>query len=167
MADMGNIIDFNNMDGLPPLVIQKLNNNFWNLINMIPISQVVISSGYSLPDPRVDETIFYDIETGDLYTWYYYENFDPNVYDEPYWGWKKLDVGFIHVEDNSPENSSYIRQEEFIWYDLSSSMIYFWLKVPGEMNTSWISLNDFAVSAVTRWLGDSDNVDLLKSILGI
>lgn len=32
MADMSNIVDFNNSDGLPPDVVRKLNNNFWHVV---------------------------------------------------------------------------------------------------------------------------------------
>lgn len=46
MKGTGYIVDFNSSDGLPPLVVQKLNFNFKNAVGLMPS---VVSSGGSIP----------------------------------------------------------------------------------------------------------------------
>ena len=164
---MSNIVDFNNSDGLPPDVVRKLNNNFWHVVMKMFDPDVVMVSGATLPEPRTNETLFYNTVTGELYIWFYHENFDPNVYTEPYWGWKLVDIGFIHVENDNPGHSSYIRQREFIWYDTSTATIYLWFKPSGQMSAGWHSLKQAVDGYIVDWLGVQSNVNLLKSILGI
>ena len=140
MADMTNIVDFNNSDGLPPGVVQKLNNNFWHTISKILTPQIVVSAGSTKPDPRTDETLFYDTITGDLYIW---REFQGN------WGWDKIDIGYIHVDLYNPYDSrtTYTRKNEFLWIATSDDHfmppIYVWARDPSNNLIYWVPLQDF------------------------
>lgn len=173
MADMTNIVDFNNSDGLPPLVIQKLNNNFWNVIHKIIEDEIVIVASVTAPEPRTDETLWYKNDTGELYIW---REFDGN------WGWDKIDIGYIHVDTVGPYDSgvTYTRKNEFIWIATNpnhgiSPPIYFWGDDPrGEYGTGWYPFEFFVEMLVynyvmygmtmDQWLSSYEFVEAVKYI---
>ena len=49
MAKKKNIADFRSSDGLDPIVMQKLNTNFWNIIEMFEDPEIVAVSSASEP----------------------------------------------------------------------------------------------------------------------
>lgn len=56
-------------DGIPPLVMQKLNANFQNLIGAGVDHTGNIITGTVYPDNATDGAIFYNTETGDISVW--------------------------------------------------------------------------------------------------
>ena len=151
---MTNIVDFNNTDGLPPLVIQKLNNNFWNIIRKIVDPEVVMVSGSTLPNPRTNETLFYNNDTGDLYIW--------KKIDASNWGWVLTDIGYIHIDDKAPYDPSctYTRVSEFIWINTtggSEGFVYFWDGNDIE-GYAWHSFKSLVELYVSEILADYDVV---------
>lgn len=143
MADMTNIVDFNNSDGLPPWVIQKLNHNFWGVVQKIIKDQIVMVASVTEPSPRTDETLWYKTDTGDLYIWREFEG---------EWGWDKIDIGYIHVDLTNPVSSTYSRKNEYIWISTGSSdvgdPIYVWIVNPvgGATTPSWVPLGTLMVN---------------------
>lgn len=69
MAKKKNIADFRSSDGLDPIVMQKLNTNFWNIIEMFEDPEIVAVSSASEPKPHTDEMLWYDTEHGVLNVW--------------------------------------------------------------------------------------------------
>lgn len=55
MKGLGYIADFNQADGLPPLVVQKLNNNFRSVGGFSDRTSVQGGSGYIIPDDAFSE----------------------------------------------------------------------------------------------------------------
>lgn len=159
---MTNIVDFNNSDGLPPWVIQKLNNNFWNVVYKILDDQVVMVAGVTEPTPRTDETLWYKTDTGDLYIWREFEG---------EWGWDKIDIGYIHVDDNPPGVSSYQRENEFLWIDKSNSVntpLYLWVGNDVE-GYAWWNIRDVIYWFLTQmstneWLNIPGFVQAVQAI---
>jgi len=146
---MGNIVDFNNSDGLPPTVVQKLNNNFWHVVKKIIEPSIVVVAGSTAPNPRTDETLFYNTDTGELYIWNQYENT---------WGWNKIDIGYIHVDQHTPMDSTYTRKGEVLWVSLDYSTlspIYIWSKNVQTDTWEWIPLETFIVNVVSDAMGNS------------
>ena len=130
MADMANIVDFNSSDGLPPWVIQKLNHNFWGVVQKIVEDQVVMVASITEPSPRTDETLLYKTDTGDLYLWSLFENNPPSPSpQEPHWDWKKLDLGFIHIDPDTPWDSDYRREEEVLWYETTTGKLFIYTDI--------------------------------------
>lgn len=66
---MSGIVEFNMSDGIPPLVMQKLNANFQNLIGAGVDHTGNIITGTVYPDNATDGAIFYNTETGDISVW--------------------------------------------------------------------------------------------------
>ena len=122
MADMSNIVDFNNSDGLSPDIVKKLNNNFFNMANKIVGSDIVMSAGINPPDPRTNETLFYKTDTGDLYIWAKYVPLDPT--EDIYWDWMKIDVNVFTIGTSLP----YPRTNETMFYDTTTGELYIWAK---------------------------------------
>ena len=86
---MSSLAEFNSSDGLPPLVMQKLNRDFKYLYSLIAGTDqpVAISVGSSPPTPRTDEVFWYDTSTGMINTWagneedgYEWTSLDPSIY---------------------------------------------------------------------------------------
>ena len=69
MAKKKNIADFRSSDGLDPIVMQKLNTNFWNIIEMFEDPEIVAVSSASEPKPHTDEMLWYDTAHGILNVW--------------------------------------------------------------------------------------------------
>lgn len=63
------IYDFQASDGLNPIVMQKLNTNFWNLLEGFEDPEIVMVASIDPPTPRTDETLWYRTDTGTLYIW--------------------------------------------------------------------------------------------------
>lgn len=171
MAYMGNVLSFINADGLPPKVVSKLNNNFWEIVRMITTDEVNIVSASSEPKPRTDETLWYKADTGDLYIWRYYDGD---------WGWGKLDIEYIHVDQYKPADSSYTRNNEYIWISTNSAdrdnPIYIWAYDPTQLspNPRWVSLRAFIEAAIidrlptlpkSFWLNCQGFIDAVEEIL--
>lgn len=161
MADMTNIVDFNNSDGLPPWVIQKLNNNFWSVVHKILDDQVVMVAGVTEPTPRTDETLWYKTDTGDLYIWREFEG---------EWGWDKIDIGYIHVDPTNPVSSTYSRKNEYLWISKDDSDLYdpiwIWMLDPRDPNATyptWVSLSTVVIAIVVNGL--STNMSPIHSAL--
>ena len=138
--DSGYIINFDNSSGLPPQVVAALNNNFRYLVNRFQDPNITAVSGVNPPKPRNNETLFYKIDNGDLYIWKHFdENQDYGI--EDHWDWSKLDIGLIHVENSAPSSSTFVRQDEVIWYDTLHHDIYFWYEPQGAMGGArWYSI---------------------------
>lgn len=146
---MTNIVDFNNSDGLPPGVIQKLNHNFWSVVQKIIAPEVVVVAGATEPNPRTNETLFYNTATGDLYIWSEYNGT---------WGWEKIDIGYIHVDSDDPYNASirpqnpYIRKNEFMWISTNPNdvpcPIWFWGTSGSITTPGWVSFGAFVVNTI-------------------
>ena len=66
---MSGVVEFNMSDGLPPLVMQKLNANFKSLGNIDDLSGGKLLTGTVMPDNAADGAFFYNTETGDLSVW--------------------------------------------------------------------------------------------------
>jgi hypothetical protein len=144
MADMSNIVDFNNSDGLSPDIVKKLNNNFFNMANKIVGSDIVMVAGINPPDPRTDETLFYKTDTGDLYIWSKFIPIDPDTQEpqDPYWDWMKIDINLL---ESVSEHPSGIRDDNaFIKYYITDTGAYpyFWIDYTSEVRAQWISLID-------------------------
>jgi hypothetical protein len=86
-----NIADFRASDGLEPIVMQKLNTNFWNLMEMFDDPEIVAVSSVSEPTPHTDEMLWYKTDTGTLYIW---SQIEPGV-----WGWKDATDVVIESEE--------------------------------------------------------------------
>lgn len=165
MAYQRNIVDFNQSDGIPPLLIQKLNNNFFNLQQSLQAPQITMVSGATFPNPRTNETLFYNTSTGELYVWIFSEMNNK-------WDWSKIDVGYIHIDDNPPNNSSYQRQDEMLWIDRSNNVttpLYLWVGNSVE-GYDWWHIGDLVkweVSSIGRidWLQFDDFCDAVKEIM--
>lgn len=69
MAKRTNIADFRASDGLNPIVMQKLNTNFWNLMEMFEDPEIVMVSSATPPIPHTDEMLWYDTADGVLNVW--------------------------------------------------------------------------------------------------
>lgn len=82
MAKKKNIADFRSSDGLDPIVMQKLNTNFWNIIEMFEDPEIVAVSSASAPTPHTDEMLWYDTANGILNVW---TQVSPGV-----WDWKNV-----------------------------------------------------------------------------
>lgn len=78
MAKKKNIADFRSSDGLDPIVMQKLNTNFWNIIEMFEDPEIVAVSSASAPTPHTDEMLWYDTADGVLNVW---TQVSPGVWD--------------------------------------------------------------------------------------
>lgn len=78
MAKKKNIADFRSSDGLDPIVMQKLNTNFWNIIEMFEDPEIVAVSSASEPKPHTDEMLWYDTAHGVLNVW---TQVSPGVWD--------------------------------------------------------------------------------------
>lgn len=176
MANMTNIVDFNSSDGLPPWVVQKLNHNFWGVVQKIIDDQVVMVSGVTAPSPRTEETLWYNTETGDLYIW---REFDGT------WGWDKIDIGYIHVDPDIPsaaavrEDDPYIRKNEFLWITTNPNLTYdtnlfIWSVLPGSTTATWHSLGEIiaaisevSVLAISKndWLASENFYRTVKTII--
>lgn len=161
MADMANIVDFNNSDGLPPWVIQKLNHNFWGVVQKIVEDQVVMVASVTEPSPRTDETLWYKTDTGDLYIWREFEG---------EWGWDKIDIGYIHVDPDDPVNSTYTRKNEYLWISKNSNdksdPLWIWIldpRQPDATDPTWISISVLIGSIVVNGL--STNMSPIHSAL--
>lgn len=175
MADMINIVDFNSSDGLPPWVIQKLNYNFWGVVQKIVDNEVVIVAGVTEPTPRTDETLWYNTETGDLYIWREFNG---------HWGWDKIDIGYIHVDPDTPpvaaarEENPYVRKNEFLWIAYGATLshntnLFIWTIAPGSSSPNWYSLG-FLIYALSQesilyldkndWLSSLGFVEAVKEI---
>ena len=86
---MSSLAEFNSSDGLPPLVMQKLNRDFKYLYSLIAGTDqpAAISVGSTPPTPRTDEVFWYDTTTGIVNTWagneedgYSWTSLDPSIY---------------------------------------------------------------------------------------
>ena len=66
---MSGVVEFNMSDGLPPLVMQKLNSNFKSLGSIDDLSGGKILTGTVMPPNASDGAFFYNTETGDLSVW--------------------------------------------------------------------------------------------------
>jgi hypothetical protein len=86
---MAYLANFQNSDGLDPIVIAKLNENFRAIIQMIPKNEVVMVAQALEPQPRTDETLWYNTDTGALYIWAY--NSTSNE-----WEWTLLENTFLN-----------------------------------------------------------------------
>lgn len=120
MADMSNIASFNNSDGLSPWIVQKLNNNFWSIVQKISDPEIVMVSGSTFPEPRTNEAMFYNTDTGDLYIW---GEYIPAGQSDPVDGWVKTDLGCIRVEDRAPASDEQTLGE-IIWYSRDERQFY-------------------------------------------
>lgn len=69
MAKRKNIADFRASDGLNPIVMQKLNTNFWNILEMFEDPEIVAVSSATAPTPHTDEMLWYDTDAGMLNVW--------------------------------------------------------------------------------------------------
>lgn len=67
MAD--GVVEFNMSDGIPPLVMQKLNANFKALAGVSDGGVGKILTGTVLPESAPDGAFFYNTETGDISVW--------------------------------------------------------------------------------------------------
>lgn len=163
MADLTGISDFNSSDGLPPWVVQKLNGNFWNIINKIVDPDVVMVSGTKFPNPRTDESLFYNTNTGNLYIW--------NKVSTTTWDWQLIDIGYIHVDQTNPFNSQYTRSDEFLWIDTSglgsyNTALYIWSTLPGNNGdvTTWHSLGEIIAKLVPIYILTMSKQEWLSSV---
>jgi len=160
MANMSNIVDFNNSDGLPPDVIKKLNNNVFQLAQKISDPQIVMVSGVEFPDPRTDETLFYKTDTGDLYIWAHVDEGSP---DE--WEWLKIDLSGIHVDTAPPGQSQYNRRQEFLWFDVTHETLYIWTQLSQDPGASWYTIPDIINDNIAAALDTQDGHDAIYSML--
>ena len=169
MADMSNIASFNNSDGLSPWIVQKLNNNFWSIVQKISDPEIVMVSGSTFPEPRTNEAMFYNTDTGDLYIW---GEYIPAGEIDPVEGWRKVDTGFIHVDPNPPGVSEYERTTEFIWIDQSNSVynpLYLWVGNDVE-GYGWMDIGSIITAKVfglseTFWLESDGFKDAVRAII--
>jgi len=139
MADMSNIVNFKNSDGLPPDVVLKLNHNFWHVVSKITDPEIIAVSGTTLPEPRTTETLFYNTDTGDLYVWGENEVLGGQVES----GWQKVDMNLIHSEDSAPASDEHTHGE-VIWYDTDAKEFYILTGSTAlSLPVRWISLEAF------------------------
>ena len=156
----GDILDFNMSDGLAPLIMQKLNVNFKNLRSLIRDPEVVITSGATEPDPRTDETLWYNTETGELSIWA--QGIDP-LTGQPNgeWDWRKLDLNMAVIENYPPidqHGASYIPSEgQFLWYDTSTQKLWIWQRASYyQGGPGWETLESIIYNTVYWGFMDSD-----------
>ena len=91
-----NIVDFRASDGLNPIVMQKLNSNFWNLWDMFEDPEIIAVASSTEPTPRTDETLWYDTGHGTLYIW--------SQKPDESWGW----VSATDVVINDPATEEFV-----------------------------------------------------------
>lgn len=144
MAD--GIADFNPMDGLEPLVIQKLNNNFQSLLRMFMPLAINMVAQSEAPDPRTDETLWYDTDNGDLYIWA--QVWDPiagSFTDN--WEWRKFltDVLTLGVDDpagNPPEGA-------VLYFNTTTKRLWVYSKADSFSSVGdWHTLEDYITSII-------------------
>ena len=169
MNDNGYIMSFSSADSMEPRAAAKLNNNFRFLLSQIKDPEIVMAAGYTLPDPRVDETLFYQLDTGDLYIWSKFIPVDPETLEpqEPYWDWMKLDINTIEQVSVAPSG---VRDDKALvkyLVDPAGAMPFFWVDAGDTPRAGWYSLRDLVHGWINEWISDSDNIDTLKSVLGL
>lgn len=150
MANMANIVDFNNSDGLPPEVVKKLNNNFWHVVDKIRDPGIVMTSGATLPEPRTDEALFYNVEDGSLYIWSGYDGPGSDGSE-----WQKVEQGFIRVEDRIPVSDEPSTHGEKVWYSTSDNQFYILAESSiASLPLRWYALDSYiaqvAIAAVNQ-----------------
>ena len=117
----GKILQFGFTDGLTPIIMRKLNSNFSILQDMIKDPQIVSVAGATAPDPRTDETLWYDTETGDLYIWAQGVDTTTGLPDGN-WSWKKLDLNIVRFGAGQPE--AYVSDGQMLYYDYEHHLLY-------------------------------------------
>lgn len=158
MAD--GIADFNPRDGLEPLVVQKLNNNFQSLLRMFMPLAINMVAQSEEPEPRTDETLWYDTDNGDLYIWA--QGVDPLTgQPDGNWSWKKLDLNMVVIEDHSPIDPfgpGYTPSEgQFLWYDTSTQKLWIWQRASYyQDDPGWETLESIIYNTVYWGFMDSD-----------
>ena len=148
----GDILDFNMSDGIAPLIMQKLNANFRNLRNLINDPEVVIASGATAPDPRTDETLWYNTETGELSIWAQVIDLETGEWTGE-WEWRAINTNLVAFHDFSPmaSMSEYYAPPEgqVFWYDTAHHQLSIWCQPPYSVEPRWESLENIIV-----WLVD-------------
>lgn len=109
MAD--GVIEFNMSDGLPPLVMQKLNANFKALTSSDSDMIGSVLSGNQLPDSAPEGTIFINTSTGDVSVW--------RDLGDQHWGWSSATSSdMAHLEDVVQEVQDVLdATNQHFWYD--------------------------------------------------
>lgn len=166
MSIVSGIASFNTADGLPNNVMSKLNRNFWLIANAIKDPDIVMTASYSKPEPRTNETLWYDLGTGELWIWALTDVNDPLLPEDDTWEWKKLDLGIAHVDDDTPSVSAYQRDAEFLWYDSSEHDLYVYTQLPGGMQApQWYLLPEYIHQCILYYLGMSDVQTAIQGIV--
>lgn len=154
----GNIANFNMSDGIPPLLMQKLNNNFMNILDLIRDPEVNIVSGAMAPDPRTDETLWYNTETGELSIWAQEFDLSTGRYTGE-WGWSKLVLNSIMVgqdDPTDPDNPIVPPADCFLYYDTSARKLWIYQFQGGANVPSWATFSDAVGAALWHdWLSPS------------
>ena len=148
----GDILDFNMSDGIAPLIMQKLNSNFRNLRNLIRDPEVVIASGATAPDPRTDETLWYNTETGELSVWAQQFDLSTGQYTGE-WDWSKPTLNSILVgqdDPTDPDNPIIPPPDCFLYYNTDTHMVWIYQFQGGASTPSWASFGD-AVAMFVYW----------------
>lgn len=122
------IYDFRASDGLNPIVMQKLNTNFWNLLDMFEDPEIVMVSQANEPLPRTDETLWYETDTGTLHIW-------SKVSDDPEeWDWVSATDVVIN-DEHTVELITSIAQEA------GDKNMVFYKEEPSTIWSIWHTLN--------------------------
>ena len=114
-----NIADFRASDGLNPVVMQKLNTNFWNILEGFEEPEIVMVSSVSRPEPHTDESLWYKLDTGTLYIW-------SDTGDG--WDW----VSATDVVINDPETVQFVTEiamaaggdKNYVWTQSQSAAVW-------------------------------------------
>lgn len=144
----GSIANFNMSDGIPPLLMQKLNNNFRTILESIEDPEVNIVSGATAPDPRTDETLWYNTETGELSIWARVIDLTTGEPKEPpEWAWKSVGLDLVQVGDGDPSFDNVPPKDSFLYYEAQSKMLWIYQRNGGANVATWAPFNE-AVGAV-------------------